>query len=641
MKDAGAARRHWADTWIAPAIVVAATTAAFLRALGGGFVWDDHEAVELNPHVQNPASWLGLVFDKAAVNQFGFVRPLRTLEFAFDRALFGPGPLSFHVHSLLWHVAASVLLLLVLRRLLGDGRANPAAGGVRTTRGHGAALVGALLWAVHPVQVETVAWVACRGDVAMAACVFASTLFALRSEGFDRHLALSLAAAALAPLYKETGLALPAVIAALRWTKLARAPLWPYAAVVVAYAGYRFVMRGDATSDVAPFLLGGSVVGAVATMFRSFGFYVVESLLPAQTADWYLSPSTTLADVAALSWLAVHAALVASAVVARRRAPLWTVSVACFYAFLLPVSNLPPLYVGVPTAERYLYVSLAGVALAVGWALTRVPRATAPAAVVVAALGVASVARCGMWRDDDALWDAVAADHASTRVDETIGNRMRAASAAAATRAAALPAGRERDAQQAESRRFLELALERYHAIVAFWLEYEGPFRGTHSGALRGETNASYVCWLLGRDQEALFHAEQAIAIDDSSPGAHFDRSVSLLRLGFAPQAVASMRAARDRGFSAPDVRIGSILFDAAGACERDALPATARAGYEAAAEAFPDGPMRLRAAERRDALVGAVVPDAGELARLAASDAELARLPRSCPVRRDSARSD
>jgi hypothetical protein len=145
MTDAAAPRRPWADTWIAPAIVVAVATAVYVRALGGAFVWDDHFAVEKNPNVQSPASWLGLLYQRAAVNQFGFVRPLRTLEFALDRAAFGPGPFAFHVHSLLWHLAASVLLLFLLRRLLGDARA---------------ALVGALFWAVHPAQVETVAWIA-------------------------------------------------------------------------------------------------------------------------------------------------------------------------------------------------------------------------------------------------------------------------------------------------------------------------------------------------------------------------------------------------------------------------------------------------------------------------------------------------
>jgi hypothetical protein len=96
-------------------------------------------------------------------------------------------------------------------------------------------------------------------------------LFAIRSDGFDRFLALSLVAAAVAPLYKETALALPFVVAALRWTKLSRAPVWPYVAVVAAYFAYRHVVRGDAASNAPTFVLGGSLAGTFATMFRGLG----------------------------------------------------------------------------------------------------------------------------------------------------------------------------------------------------------------------------------------------------------------------------------------------------------------------------------------------------------------------------------
>src|SRR5262249_11406036 len=119
-------------------------------------------------------------------------------------------------HSFLWHAAAAVLLLLVLRRLVGDGRA---------------ALAAALLWAVHPAQTESVAWISSRGDVAMGACVLASVLFALRSDGADRNLAASLVLAGIAELYKETAVALPVAIAVLRWIRRVRVPVWAYAAV--------------------------------------------------------------------------------------------------------------------------------------------------------------------------------------------------------------------------------------------------------------------------------------------------------------------------------------------------------------------------------------------------------------------------
>jgi tetratricopeptide (TPR) repeat protein len=602
MTPTGATRRPFADTWIAPALVVAVATAVFARALSGEFVWDDHVAVVKNPNVQSPASWLGLLYERAAVNQFGFVRPLRTLEFAFDRAAFGPGPLAFHVHSLLWHLAASVLLLFLLRRLLGDGRA---------------ALVGAIFWAVHPAQVETVAWIACRGDVAMAACVFASVLCASKSDGRDRWLAASLVCAALAPMYKETAVALPFVVAALNWTKRSRAPFWPYLAIVAAFLAYRHLVRGEAAPNAPTFVLGGSLVGTFATMFRGFGFYLADTLLPAQSADWYLTPSTSLVDAASLAWLGVHAALVASAFVARTRAPLWTLAVAWFYAFLLPVSNLPGIYVGSPTAERYLYVSLAGAALAVGWTLTRVPRVAPAALVVIVAFATASVARCGMWLDDDALWRAVDADHASPRADEFVADKLRAQAPTSA-----------------DPRPIVEQSLARYHRVIAFWLAYEGPFRGAHSGALRGEANASHACSLLGRYAEALFHAEQAVAVDDSSPEAHYDRAVALLRLGFAPQAVEAMRRARERGYPQVDPAIAAFFYEAATVCVRSGAPAAARRAYEDAAGASPDERLRREAASRAATLPAGGSPDASERARIAELDAALAALPRSCPAR-------
>src|SRR5262245_60293926 len=194
---AGERALAWADGWPAAALVVAVVIAVFARSLGGGFVWDDHRFITENPHVLRPASWFAFLTDAGLADAYGahgIVRPLRTLEFAAGHALFGLSPLAFRVHSLLWHLAAALLLLAVLRRLAGDGRA---------------AILGTLFWALHPANTEAVAFVSSRGDVAMGACSLAAILLALRSEGFDRSLAVSLAAAFVACLYKETAVALP------------------------------------------------------------------------------------------------------------------------------------------------------------------------------------------------------------------------------------------------------------------------------------------------------------------------------------------------------------------------------------------------------------------------------------------------
>jgi hypothetical protein len=593
--DAPAVRRNWTDTWAAP--VAAATAAAVVMApsLGGGFVADDQGSVVGNALVRSPGSLGALLAGAFGPDPFGYTRPLRTIELALDAALFGDGPLAFRVHSLLWHALAAALLVLVLRRLLGDARA---------------ALVAALLWAVNPAQVEPVAWISARGDVATGACALASILFALKSDGFDRNLAASLAAAAAATLYKETAVLLPAVILVLRWTRRCRAPAWPYAAVAAAYLAWRFGFeRGPPAADPG-FVLGGSTVGTFATMSRAFGFYVAETLLPAQSFDWYMTPSTSFADGAAAAWLIVHAALVVSAVAARKRAPLWTISVAWFYAFLLAVANWP-VFVGKPTSERYMYLSLAGAALAAGAALVRAPRAVwAAALVAVAAFGAASLDRARMWRSDDAAYAAVLADH------ESPGARY----------------------YYARSAPLLAESLDHAHRAIADWRAYDPSPRSRSIVLRRFELVTARACHLLGRDDEALFHADEALRIDATiDGGAEHERALALLGLGFGPQAATAMRRALALRHSTADAELGPFFWRAGMQCQRDGMPRSAESCYATALEMLPDGLTRRSAETRLSDLRGVRRSDGAEddeRARIAALDERLARLAPVCPAR-------
>lgn len=627
MTEGTPGRRTWADGWAAPVLVAVAAVAVFLRAVNGGFVFDDQRFIVRNAFVQKPESWLRFLTDATTIDPLspgGIVRPLRTIEFALDRAVFGMDATAFHVHSLLWHAAASVVFLLVLRRLLGDGRA---------------ALLAALFWAVHPVQTESAAWISSRGDVAMGACTFAAVLFALRSQGRDRDFVLSLVCAAVATLYKETAVALPFGIAVLRWTKRVRVPVWPYFAVAAGYLVYRRIVQAGETGHGVTFDLGGGTVGTFATMFRAFGFYAVECLLPAQSLDWYMPPSTTFADAAVLGWLGFHVALAGSAFAARRASPSWTLAVAWFYAFLLPVANWP-YFVGIPTTERFLYVPLAGAAIAVGVGLTRAPRAACAAAVVaIAALAASSVDRSGMWRTEDSVWRAVLADHESPRARSYAGEQDMAEGIALRARAAKLPEGPERDALNARSRAVLESSLANLHKSLEIWYGFELSNRSKGAFARLVEVNASNVAYLLGRYEEALFHADEALLIPGKAMAEpNYDRALPLLKLGFAPQAVAAMRLARAGGFDEPDVEIGAFFLRAAAACEGDSMPDVAEGCYVTALEAAPPGPLRQEAAARLAALrdrprePGSA---AKERARIAELDAALARLPRGCPAPR------
>ena len=627
---AGERGRSWADGWPAAALVAAVVTAVFARSLAGGFVWDDHRFITENPHVTSPQSWLAFLTDAGLADPWGahgIVRPLRTLEFAVDHALFGLSPLAFRIHSLLWHLAAALLLLAVLRRLVDDGRA---------------ALLATLFWAVHPATTEAVAFVSSRGDVAMGACSLAAVLFALRSDGADRNLAVSLAAALVAALYKETAVALPLVVAALRWTQLARVRVWPYVAVAAAYLVYRQAVKsGDAGHDVT-FVLGGSTAGTFATMVRAFAFYVADALLPAEAFDWYMTPSTSFADGAVLGWLAVHAAIVAAAVWLRTRAPHVTLGIAWFYACFAAVANWP-VFLGVPTAERFMYLPLMGLAVVVACPLTVAPRAARCAVVVIIAVfACTTFGRCAMWRSDDALWATAGAHHASPRAEMRRAKEARSEVVALQAKAVALPEGPAREAVLGDLRRAGERGLEHAHRAIDLWYALEMTSQSRSPLVRDAELNASNLAYILGRFGEALVHANEAVRIDESADSyGQYDRAMPLLRMGAVPQAVAAMRRAVELGAKTPSDELGRFFHDAAAACEGAGFSATAESAWAAAVDVAPDGPVREDARSRLATLRArprTPETDAAERAALRQYDEALARAALACPARRDHA---
>jgi hypothetical protein len=200
--------------------------------------------------------------------------------------------------------------------------------------------------------------------------------------------------------------------------------------------------------------------------------------------------------------------------------------------------------------------------------------------------------------------------------------------------------GPERDEKTARADGLLVDSLEHAHraidAVRAFEL-YASPHL---RWAWQPECLAARASWLLGRYAESLFHAEAAAPICgsfDARP--EHARAMALFSLGFPPQAIAAMRRARENGLPREHAGVGDFFLRAAAACEARGLISAARAGFETAVDATPEGPRRDAARARLDAVSRAArAPgdDAREAAAIARLDEELARLPRSCPSRRE-----
>jgi hypothetical protein len=385
------------------AAALAAVAAAYAMAPQGAFLWDDRILIVENPTVRTVnvvdafvhPFWRGADAGGAA-----YYRPLISLSYALEWRLHGANPAGYHVTNLLLHFATVMLVALLARR----AGATPVA-----------AAFAAAIWGVHPRLTESVAWISGRTDIGAALFTFAALL------AWERGLARRASAALLllaGLLCKEVAIAaVPALLAAEvvarrhergRW-RAAITTLWPLVPPLLAYATLRsFAMRGVA----GPAGVDG-LVNRVAVVLHAIGTYATMLLDP-------LRPSMQigLAGLYEAPCVAAGAAAVTlCAVLAWRARARWTPGVAsalCLStAALALVVKVIPLDIMVVAADRFLYVPLAGLAVATAAACSRLTLPRAKVALVVAAsagvvLGVVTFRRTASFEDDLAFWVAEA-----------------------------------------------------------------------------------------------------------------------------------------------------------------------------------------------------------------------------------------
>ncbi len=157
-------------------IVATMAAIAFANTLGHGLVWDD--PISVRRWLPALATVWDAFFPPRGIPQFptDYYRPLQLLSYRLDRAIGGGDPWAFHFSVVVWHVLTSVLVLHVGQRLF---RKEPYAAV--------ATLTAAVLFAVHPIHSESVAWMAARPDVMVAGLGLASMLvFAHRGWSASR-----------------------------------------------------------------------------------------------------------------------------------------------------------------------------------------------------------------------------------------------------------------------------------------------------------------------------------------------------------------------------------------------------------------------------------------------------------------------
>jgi Flp pilus assembly protein TadD len=390
-------RLRWRTLAVCTALVLG-VVALYRPTLHYQFVYDDFQRVVGYPRIQMPpAEWW-----RFFVPRQGGYRPLRNLSYAIDFQLGGLDPAAFRRTNIALHAAASLAAFgLALR--LGAGWLGAA--------------TAAALFAVHPVQTESVTYVAGRRDVLCGALFLFGFLayVSFRQSGRRAWLAAALVASVGALMAKEMAASLPLVCALWEWCRgglrigrrraVALAMLLLVGALTVYFFYGSFMAR---QARVLPWI-NGTVDAHFATVGRVWVHYAALLAYPrtliADYSGKYFLPSGGFLEWPALGATAAILAWVAAAAALRARQPRVAFAMLWIPVTLLPVSQIIPH--GELIAEHYLYLPLFGACLLAGLGAERVAAsgragrvlAVALAAVAVGALTARTIVRNRDWVD--------------------------------------------------------------------------------------------------------------------------------------------------------------------------------------------------------------------------------------------------
>jgi tetratricopeptide (TPR) repeat protein len=386
-------------------ILAAVTIFAYGPAWNGDFIWDDDRYVTKNPLLTASDGLWRIWFSLDAPSQYF---PLTYTTFRVEHALWGFSPTGYHWGNLFLHVANALLLWWLLARLKIPG-----------------AWLAAGIFALHPVQVESVAWITERKNVLMG-FFFLLTLLAWtqfvdeRERRPWRFYWLALVFYVLALSAKSTACTLPAALFLILWLQKKRID-WPR------------------VLQIAPFVVLGLAMGLIAIWWERyhmgtrgpmFVLWPLERLIVATHAVWFylgklfwptkltfIYPQWTIEpnNPSAYIWLVAIIALCAAIYFARRHVGRSVeVATAFFIATLSPVLGFIMLYTFRYTfvADHYQYLACIGPIALVSAGLVKLTGSArlgqrflfSLGILLFGALGILTWKQSGSYRDIEALW---------------------------------------------------------------------------------------------------------------------------------------------------------------------------------------------------------------------------------------------
>lgn len=416
-------------------LIAILTVLVYLPALDNDFVnWDDPYYIDENLHIRS----LDFQFLKWMFSTFHMQNwhPLTWLSHAIDYALWGLNPIGHHLTSIMLHVLNTVLVVILIIRLFNERHAHRSVSLSPNEYGKASlctALVTGLLFALHPLHVESVAWISERKDILCAFFFLLSMISYVNYAGAVQkktalHYILSLLFFILALMSKPMAVTLPIVLLIL--------DIYPLDRLSVRSA---FTRHGKVLIEKIPFLVLSCAMTAItvlaqqkeiasfdvtlweriAVACKSLAFYLFKIVWPTNLAPLYPYPS----DISFLSFqyiapLIFIVCITAFCILLWKRQKVFLTVWLSFIVMLLPVLGI--IKVGEQAAaDRYMYLPSIGPLLLMGLAVSHLWEnvtfnrkklmlkkilAVAITIVIVSVFAILTVNQIRFWRDSVTLW---------------------------------------------------------------------------------------------------------------------------------------------------------------------------------------------------------------------------------------------
>jgi tetratricopeptide (TPR) repeat protein len=509
--------------------VAGAVFAVYFQVRTHDFVnFDDPVYIIDNPHLADGLSASGIAHDFGSVYHLNW-HPLTSISYRVDYELHGLDAPGYLLTNVLLHALAAAFLYLALAAM---------------TRAPGRSAFVAAVFAVHPLHVESVAWASERKDV-LSGLFFALTLFAYARYVAGpswRRMGIVAACFGLGLLSKSVLVTVPFVLLLLDYWPLCRlsrgagsalldverlraavAEKWPLFALSAGAAVATLAVQGraGATSFGDQISLGVRAVNAV----HSYGAYLWDTVWPTGLAMFYPHPEGGISLPQVALAALVIAAISAWAIATAARRPYGVVGWLWYLAMLVPMIGL--VQVGQQArADRYMYLPIIGLALAVAWGAWDRARSETSRRLLafvgitmVLALGVRSWDQVGVWRDSETLFrHALAVTERNFKAYVGLGDELR----------------RRGDCAE---------ALVHYATAIALYPRWFKPYLG-RGGCL----------FLTGDLAGAAESYARALEIHPEQPVVRGDLGVLLVRLGRADEGMRHLDRVVAEGAASADV---------------------------------------------------------------------------------------